>query len=253
MPFLINFKTLLIELRVFYISTIMKKYLSFCIILTVVFSFSQENTIKVVYTKAVKKITDNNNNPPELINGINYFLLANANESLFYFDKKLDTDYDSRKRLINRAGGGSVYFVNYKDSVKLEQTNFADDIFLIKKPLNEYTWKITNEFKEINDFKCLKATTEYETYSELRKKTIKFKIIAWFSYDIPYRFGPAGFNGLPGLILELQNGGFYYIATKISKTKTSKIEAPKNGKKITQKEFDEFVTTSTRDRYNIKN
>jgi GLPGLI family protein len=230
----------------------MKVYFSLVFLLFFSLAHTQEKTIKVIYTKAVKKITDESDKPPQLISDLNYILLTNKHQSLFYFDKKLDNDYESNSRLINRAGGGSVHFVSYRDSIKLEQTKFADQLFLIERPLNEYVWEITNEFKIINNYKSYKAICEYEIYSELRKKTIKFKIIAWFTTEIPLSFGPAGFNGLPGLILELQNGGFYYIATNISNTNAI-IISPTKGKNVTQKEYDEFVVKVTRDRFDIKN
>lgn len=41
-------------------------------------------------------------------------------------------------------------------------------------------------------------------------------INAWFTPEIPLRYGPLYFNGLPGLIVELNRERFRYTATKIN-------------------------------------
>jgi GLPGLI family protein len=41
-------------------------------------------------------------------------------------------------------------------------------------------------------------------------------VTAWYAPDIPVRFGPIGYGGLPGLILELQNESATFYVTKIN-------------------------------------
>ena len=68
------------------------------------------------------------------------------------------------------------------------------------------------------------------------------KVIAWFTTDIPVSAGPGIYQGqLPGLILELEenNGQTFFKAVEVSpKVSVAKIKEPKDGKKITQAEFE---------------
>ena len=67
-------------------------------------------------------------------------------------------------------------------------------------------------------------------------------IEAWYAIEIPVSNGPNKYWGLPGLILELHEGETTFLCSKIVLYPKEKIEikAPKNGKKVTQKEFDEI-------------
>lgn len=62
-------------------------------------------------------------------------------------------------------------------------------------------WNILKQFKDINGYKCQKASTSYggRTWE------------AWFTKDIPINAGPYKFKGLPGLILEISDTTQSYI------------------------------------------
>ena len=74
-------------------------------------------------------------------------------------------------------------------------------------------------------------------------------IEAWFSNEIPLSYGPIGYGGLPGLILELQVGKSIFVASKmIFKNQTNlKIKKPEVKKEITEKEFEELTQKMLRD------
>jgi GLPGLI family protein len=68
-------------------------------------------------------------------------------------------------------------------------------------------------------------------------------ITAWYSPEIPINQGPENYWGLPGLILEVNDGKTIILCSKIvlnSKEK-AEIKEPTNGKVISQKEYDETV------------
>ena len=111
--------------------------------------------------------------------------------------------------------------------------------FLIKIEVKK--WKVTSEFKFISNFKCYKATSEDIVSNH--KGVFKSKVIAWFCPELPNFFGPAGYFGLPGLILELDNSKMNLRATKIhfSKSKKNDIKPLKKGIKLTEKEFDKLM------------
>jgi GLPGLI family protein len=67
----------------------------------------------------------------------------------------------------------------------------------------------------------------------------KHKIVAWFAMDIPLSFGPEGYQGLPGMILELDynDGAMIVAADKIDVKKlTTELNVPEKlkGKKVNQ-------------------
>lgn len=61
-------------------------------------------------------------------------------------------------------------------------------------------WKLFNETKIINNYKCYKATI-LEEMSNGKTKVVT----AWYCPEIPVSVGPKGYGGLPGLIFELQD------------------------------------------------
>jgi GLPGLI family protein len=69
-------------------------------------------------------------------------------------------------------------------------------------------------------------------------------ITAWYTPEIPVNQGPEGYWGLPGLILEVNDGKTVILCSKVVLNSKDKVEikAPNNGKEISQKEYDETVT-----------
>ncbi|WP_139421350.1 GLPGLI family protein [Chryseobacterium mulctrae] len=61
-------------------------------------------------------------------------------------------------------------------------------------------WKISNEKQKIGEYNTQKATAQYggRTWT------------AWFSSDIPFQDGPYKFNGLPGLIVKIEDADKNY-------------------------------------------
>lgn len=62
-------------------------------------------------------------------------------------------------------------------------------------------WNFFNESEVIIGYECSKETTEFAG----RKYT------AWFTTEIPMPYGPYKFNGLPGLILKIEDNEKQFI------------------------------------------
>ncbi|OUD36580.1 GLPGLI family protein [Flavobacterium sp. FPG59] len=95
----------------------------------------------------------------------------------------------------------------YKDFIKNEllfQIYNGKDFYGNDK-LQEWNWQITNETREINGFKCKKATSN----------SFGYDFTAWFTEDIAVNAGPDKFDGLPGLILYLGTPYYEYVATTV--------------------------------------
>lgn len=77
--------------------------------------------------------------------------------------------------------------------------------------------------------------------SEGRAGKISKKITAWYTTEIPLNFGIKGFNGLPGITLELNidnNLKFHFINMKLNPEEEIEIKEPK-GKKMSLTEFNQ--------------
>ncbi|RZK10335.1 MAG: GLPGLI family protein [Flavobacterium sp.] len=113
---------------------------------------------------------------------------------------------------------------------------FKEYEFLITDTIKN-NWEISQESKKIESFQCYKATqsVKYKT----SKKEFTRLITAWFAPAIPFSFGPKGYAGLPGLILELHEGNQTYGITNLKWLDTDvAIPIPEKGTKISPYEFD---------------
>lgn len=165
-----------------------------------------------------------------------YTLEFNSTQSHFFLDEKMKDESDKNttsSKILSVLMGGS----NYYDSQRNISVNEGIQGILIRDKDPKKEWVITTESKLIDTYKCYKA--EYtETYKS--KGLNKTKIItAWFAPSLPYPFGPKGYNGLPGLILELTDNSINIkiFADKIEiKQGSLFIKFPK-GESITMDEF----------------
>ena len=126
------------------------------------------------------------------------------------------------------------YWCDLKNNACLDQRDFMQRKFLIERDLQSSDWKLTSNQKKILNYPCQEAT----------RQDGDRKITAWFTPAIPVSLGPASYTGLPGLVLEvsIDDGDQTITATsvKMGETNTSAIEKPKEGKKVTQEEFDKI-------------
>lgn len=129
----------------------------------------------------------------------------------------------------------------YNDSIYRNNSDgiFIENTYLIVSPLNK-NWVLTNETKKIDNYTCYKATSEYIVING--KGEFHHPVIAWFCPELPYSFGPAGYGGLPGLILELQEWNNVFGAIKIEfKSLDEPIILPTKGIKITNQDYQNKV------------
>ena len=68
-------------------------------------------------------------------------------------------------------------------------------------------------------------------------------VTAWYCPEIPVNQGPDEYWGLPGLIMEVNDGKTVIMCSKLVMNVKDKIEikAPTGGDKVTQKEFDDIM------------
>jgi GLPGLI family protein len=201
-------------------------------------SYAQEKNIKVTYVKGLKKVTDTTSKKPSILRDISYSLLASHTESVFSVVKKMKLDEQAvNSRFVGSGGGKGVYYKNKQTKEYIHQDDFKNNRYLID--LKEKKWVLTKEKKIINKFICYKAICEEVYFSLFLNKKIINRFIAWYTPEIPMPFGPSEFNGLPGLVLAGQIGGYYFFADKIEfNPKNIVINKPTKGIKISITEMD---------------
>lgn len=136
---------------------------------------------------------------------------------------------------MQRAQEQNVTYINHDEGRIMDRRDFMGRTFLIEDDVPLLSWKLTGEQSEFKGYLVQKATAMRDTVA----------VEAWFSPQIPVAVGPERFNGLPGaiLVLTLDEGKTTYTATEITLADLAEgtIEAPKDGKKVTQEEFDAIV------------
>ena len=212
-----------------------------------------------------------------------FILNFDKSASIYKEEEKLDAPNQGggMRMMSSMMGGGGTYYKNVKDKTYTVDKEFMGKEFLVKDSLVTYNWQMSGETRVIGGYNCFKATAvipasksdfrnfrmkdrgekkdgdkKEETAKEEKegeKKTSfldaidlpkEITITAWYTPEIPVNQGPESYWGLPGLILEVNDGKTVILCSKIvlNAKEKAEIKAPKNGKVISQKEYDETVT-----------
>lgn len=178
-----------------------------------------------------------------------YELKFNGAESSYKQIESLDKKAVAQESgvMVKVAGGSSLTYKDTKSKKFLQTADLFGKPFLIDDELESLDWEITGQKKQIGKYECQQA--KYSTESrmmqvdsetgESEEVVSQIDVIAWFTMDIPINHGPDDFWGLPGLILEINNGNATIICSKITLNPQEAvvIEKPKGGKSITREEF----------------
>ena len=209
-----------------------------------------------------------------------FILNFDKSASIYKEEEKLDApgEQGGRRMMASMMGGGGTHYKNVKDKQFIVDKEFFGKEFLIKDSLPKYDWKMEGESKQIGNYTCFKATAvvkvnesdfrnfrfknrdkkETETKTETVKDTAKAKktnftedwempkentITAWYCPEIPVNQGPENYWGLPGLILEVNDGKTVMLCTKIVMNAKDKVEIKPatKGKQVTQTEYNDIV------------
>lgn len=202
-----------------------------------------------------------------------FILNFDKSASIYKEEEKLEAPGQENGRRIrmvsNMMGGGGTYYKNIKEKNYTVDKEFMGKEFLVKDSLPKLNWKMESETRMIGGYNCFKATavkpvstTDFKNFN-LKKKDDSKKddasrktnfmdeieipkevtITAWYTPEIPVSQGPEGYWGLPGLILEVNDGKTVILCSKVVLNAKDKaeIKAPTNGKQVSQKEYDETV------------
>jgi GLPGLI family protein len=202
-----------------------------------------------------------------------FILNFDKSASIYKEEEKLDAPGQGggMRMMSSMMGGGGTFYKNVKDKSYTVDKDFMGKEFLVKDSLPNLRWKMESETRVIGGYNCFKATavrpaskTDFRNFRPKKEETATAKsadatkktsfmdemdmpkeitITAWYTPEIPVNQGPENYWGLPGLILEVNDGKTVILCSKVvlnSKVK-AEIKAPTNGKVISQKDFDETV------------
>jgi len=194
------------------------------------------------------------------------------NESVSLFRSVVDEEAPDPFANAGGGGGGGMRFnfrmpsantfTDLAKQMQYEGREFFEKEFLIVDSLKQYKWKLSEETKTIAKQLCKKATTMI-TAPQMRMRVSigrggenntdtaaantprapkETELVVWYAENIPVSFGPDSYNGLPGVIMEIDqdNGANVTTAVEVS-TKYPKKElvAPTKGEKMNRAQFQE--------------
>lgn len=155
-------------------------------------------------------------------------------------EEAVDLDQQDRRkrRMMKRmAPASDIVYCNAAEGLVVEKKEFMDKVFLIRDTLDISKWKLTGEQKEVSGMNCMKA----EFIPDEGDST---SVEVWFTPEIPVSSGPAGYGGLPGLIVFVDvNEGEEQISLStivMREIAEGEIEEPTKGKEVTREEFHEM-------------
>ncbi|MAP53359.1 GLPGLI family protein [Altibacter sp.] len=179
-----------------------------------------------------------------------YALTFTANEALYKEIKSLEKPQAASSGGINIVVQGTtdILYRNIAENLYLNETEIMSKPFLIRDTLEKPKWKLQKDVKNIGEYTCFKATYTREVTEqifdsatdsllEVKKNQIT---TAWYTLDIPVPHGPDTYWGLPGLILEVNDGDLTILCSKIvlNPEKGIDLQRPKAGKEVSQVEYD---------------
>ena len=140
---------------------------------------------------------------------------------------------------------------SYYGLVKQQSNNYITEElqeafgkFLVTRPYKK--WELHEETKRIGEYLCFKATT-FHTTTNPKGEVFKHDFTAWYTPQIPYKFGPAGYGSLPGLIIELQSEKVSFGVKRIQfydekeKRKKNRMPRLRRLKRITEEKFENLA------------
>ena len=163
---------------------------------------------------------------------------------------------DMSIRIVSAGGGSDVLYKNTKDNRFADQKDTMGKIFLVKDSLDTISWKLESETKFIGEYQCFKASfikmvpkpRDFKSMSESMEENkepemVERIVTAWYTPQIPVNNGPAKYQGLPGLILEIHDGKLNIVCSKIVLNPEDKIsiEEPTKGKEVDKAAYEKIM------------
>ena len=201
-----------------------------------------------------------------------FILNFNKTASIYKEEEKMDapgSESQGRRMMSSMMGGGGTYYKELKDKKYTVDREFMGKEFLIQDSLPKYDWKMEGESRQIGGYNLYKTTaikpvdkSDFRNLSfkkgddkakaeakastnfmDMMEMPSEITVTAWYAPEIPVSQGPENYYGLPGLILEVNDGKTVILCSKVvlnSKEKVT-IKPSTKGKVVTEKEYNKIV------------
>jgi len=159
-------------------------------------------------------------------------------------------------------GSSDILYKNISENRMAHKTELMGKVFLIKDNLEAYDWELTGETKNIGNYTCYKAVYEKEEEDiqidmidgevKEEKVTKKRTLVVWYTTDVPISNGPNNYGGLPGLILEVNDGDLTIVCSELvlNPKEAKEIKEPVKGKIVTREKFSKISLEKTKEMMN---
>lgn len=171
----------------------------------------------------------------EMAHELLFFLDIQGSRALFYHPQ-LSTNDEQLSIMFTRAGGRHVFYSDTKENLNIEGFEYWRKHVIIETEMETNPWTLTGEKRQIANYTCYKATRPI--LNDLATDGKARQVEAWYTEEIPVRFGPKNYHGLPGLILELREDEMSYHVKNINFNSGVTVSKPKlKGEKMTPEQF----------------
>jgi GLPGLI family protein len=169
-----------------------------------------------------------------------YELTFSGDESIYQVQKQEELPVASSSGPGGQPGmrfgrANRVVYKNLAENNMIDSRDFMQKQFLLVGEPIARKWKIGRKQKEILGYNCMEASFQADSVTA---------IVAWFTPQISISNGPADYQGLPGMILQvdINDGQRIFTATEVilDSVDTSIIIAPTKGKEVTPEEFEKI-------------
>ncbi len=165
-----------------------------------------------------------------------YELTFLGDESIYQVQKQEEISLGSTPGPGMRFGRANrVVYKNLAENNMIDSRDFMQKQFLLVGEPIARKWKIGTKQKEILGYNCMEASYRADSVTAM---------VAWFTPQISISNGPSDYQGLPGMILQvdINEGQRLVTATAITldSVDTSIIVAPSKGKEVTPEEFEKI-------------
>ncbi len=167
-----------------------------------------------------------------------FILSINKNKALFTHPPVDENDQNLYFAYQN-TDGEHIFYTDLKEEKQIVQFPYWGAEINIENQINEIPWILTTESKEIGNYVCFKATKKFEV--DIGGLPYTSNVEAWYAPEIPIKFGPKQYVGLPRLIVELQENHITYFLKGINyqPKDPQAVLPPKKGVKMSWEEFAE--------------